>query len=163
MSKARPQFNAFNAGEFGDHALARVDLQNYARGAERMVNIFPLVQGGMRKAPGSRDIGATAASDADSAVELIPFVFAEGDSLALELTDNRMRFVFAGDDRRGGLVTVAGASAIVGPWTDESGAADSGGSTAPSGGSGGYGSGTGTTSGSGGGSEWDWDPDGYVP
>ena len=91
-----------------------------------MENILPLVQGGMTKMPGTIYV-ATCPGEA----ELRPFIFSESVKFALEFSDNLMRIV-----SDGGLVSLAGAAATVGSWSDESGAISSGGGSAPSGGTG---------------------------
>lgn len=125
-TKVKNEVVAFNAGELGAEALARTDLQNYPRGAETMENIFPLVQGGMTKMPGTIYVAACLGEAA-----LRPFIFSESVKFALEFSDSLVRIV-----SDGGLVTLAGAVATVGSWTDESGTISSGGGSAPSGGTG---------------------------
>jgi hypothetical protein len=128
MAKAKNEVIAFNAGELGAEALARVDLANYPRGAETMENILPLTQGGMTKAPGTQYIAGTPSN----AVALLrPFIFSESDRFTLELSENKMRFVF-----EDGLVTLTGAVATVGTFSDESATAPSGGGAAPGAGTG---------------------------
>jgi hypothetical protein len=134
MAKSKSEVVAFNAGELGKEALARVDLQNYARGAEIMENIFPLRQGGMTKAPGTIFVGETP----DSAVALLrPWVTSDVARFALEISGSKIRFVVDG-----GYVTLEGAAATVGSWTDESAVIPSGGGTAPDGGTGDIGGGS---------------------
>lgn len=123
MASAKPQLIAFNAGEFGAEALSRVDLQNYPRGAEVMENIIPLVQGGMSKAPGTQYIAST---PSDGEAYLRPFIFSETQRFSLELSENKLRFIF-----EDGLVTLTGAAATLGAWSDESGTLPSGGGAAP--------------------------------
>jgi hypothetical protein len=128
MSKNKGEIVAFNAGEFGDEALARTDLQNYARGAETMENIFPHIQGGMSKMPGTIYVAAT---PSNGAAEFRPFIFSESVKFGLEFSDTKMRIVVDG-----GLLQLEGAAASVGSWSDESAATPSGGGDAPSGGTG---------------------------
>ena len=128
MAQAKPQLVAFNAGEFGAEALARVDLQNYPRGGEVYENVVPLVQGGLMKAPGTQYIAST---PSDGEAHLRPFIFSETQRFALELSENKMRFLF-----EDGLVTLDGAPATIGAWSDESGTLPAGGDPAPDAGSG---------------------------
>lgn len=128
MAKSKSEVVAFNAGEMGSEALARVDLENYARGAEIIENIFPLRQGGMTKMPGTIYAGETPSS---GVAYVRPFVFSEGQRFAMELSENKVRLLF-----EGAYVQVTGATATVGTWSDESGVTDTGGGTAPSGGTG---------------------------
>lgn len=126
--KNKGEIVAFNAGEFGEEALARTDLENYPRGAETMENILPLVQGGMTKMPGTIFVAETPSSNEG---ELRPFIFSETVKMALEFTDDKLRIVVDG-----GLLALEGGAATVGTFSDESGAAPTGGGTAPSGGTG---------------------------
>lgn len=123
MAKAKNEVVAFNAGELGAEALARVDLQNYPRGAETMENILPLTQGGMTKAPGTQYIAAT---PSNGVALLRPFIFSETERFTIELSENKLRLVY-----EDGLVALTGAVATLGTWTDESGTAPTGGGTAP--------------------------------
>lgn len=159
MAKSKSEVVAFNAGELGKEALARVDLDNYPRGAEIMENIFPLRQGGMTKAPGTIYVGETPSS----AVALLrPFIFSENQRFAMELSNAKVRLIY-----EGAYVGLQGAAATVGAWSDESGVTSSGGGSAPSGGtSGPPGSGGGgvdpgydggyTGNGNGGGGFWEY-------
>jgi hypothetical protein len=126
VAKSKSEVVAFNAGELGKEALARVDLENYARGAEIMENIFPLRQGGMTKMPGTIHVGST---PSDGVALLRPFIFSENQRFAMELSENKVRLIF-----EGAYVAVAGAVATVGTFTDESAATSTGGGAAPSGG-----------------------------
>jgi hypothetical protein len=126
MAKGKGEVVAFNLGEIGAEALARTDLDVYPRGAETMENIFPLVQGGMTKMPGTEYSGVTPSS---APALLSAFVFSETEKLALEWSDNRLRMYSDGS-----LVVLPGAVATVGTFTDESGTVPAGGGTAPSGG-----------------------------
>lgn len=126
MAKSKSEVVAFNAGELGKEALARVDLQNYPRGAEIMENIFPLVQGGMTKMPGTRFIAST---PSNGAARLRPFIFSETARFEIELSEQKLRLSY-----EDGMVLTPSAAATLGTWTDESAVASSGGGTPPSGG-----------------------------
>jgi hypothetical protein len=128
MAKSKSEVVAFNAGELGKEALARVDLENYARGAEIMENIFPLRQGGMTKMPGTLHVTSTP-SNAQAWVR--PFVFSDAVRFGLEITADSIRFI-----SDGALVSLTGAAATLAGWTDQSAAAPTGGGTAPDGGTG---------------------------
>lgn len=126
MAKSKSEVVAFNAGELGAEALARVDLENYPRGAEIMENIFPLRQGGMTKMPGTIHVGSTPSN----AVALLrPFTFSESQRFAMELSEGKIRLIY-----QGAYVSLQGAAATVGSWSDESGVTSTGGGSAPSGG-----------------------------
>lgn len=61
--------NNFSAGELSPVLSTRTDIQQYANGAKELTNMIPLVEGGVRKRPGTyfRQIMA-------GALRLIPFV-----------------------------------------------------------------------------------------
>lgn len=61
--------NNFSAGELAPTLYTRTDIQQYSNGAKRLQNVFPLVEGGVRKRPGTfyRDLMA-------GAIRLIPFI-----------------------------------------------------------------------------------------
>ena len=61
--------NNFSAGELSPTLYTRTDIQQYANGAKTLKNVIPLVEGGVRKRPGTLYL-----SEQVSAVRLIPFV-----------------------------------------------------------------------------------------
>ena len=128
MAKSKSEVVAFNAGELGKEALARVDIENYPRGAEIMENIFPLRQGGMTKMAGTVHVGST---PSNAAALLRPFIFSEEQRFAMEFSDLKIRLIF-----EGAYVTVVGAAATIGAWSDESSVSSSGGGAPPDGGTG---------------------------
>ncbi len=66
--------NSFLAGELSPKARGRTDLQQYNHGAEELLNMLVMPQGGATRRPGTQFV-----SDVTSggAVKLIPFVFSE--------------------------------------------------------------------------------------
>ncbi len=121
--KKKPPLIAFNKGEFDASTLARADLEGYERGAEVMENIVPLVQGGMRKAPGTEHFGGTA-GNADAV--LYPFIFSQSDAFGIEIADGVLRF-----HTRDGTSSIVSAEANISAWTDESDVIPSGGDAPP--------------------------------
>ena len=61
--------NNFSAGELAPSLYTRTDIQQYSNGAKTLKNVIPLVEGGVRKRPGTLYL-----SDQNTAVRLIPFV-----------------------------------------------------------------------------------------
>lgn len=61
--------NNFSAGELNPILSTRTDIQQYANGAKTILNAIPLVEGGVKKRPGTFIRGAY-----DVAYRLIPFV-----------------------------------------------------------------------------------------
>ena len=61
--------NNFSAGELAPTLYTRTDIQQYSNGAKRLKNVIPLVEGGVRKRPGTFNRGLYA-----GAIRLIPFI-----------------------------------------------------------------------------------------
>lgn len=61
--------NNFSAGELAPALYTRTDIQQYANGAKRLRNVFPLVEGGVRKRPGTFNRGLMT-----GAIRLVPFI-----------------------------------------------------------------------------------------
>ena len=75
--------NNFSAGELAPTLYTRTDIQQYANGAKTLTNVLPLVEGGVRKRPGTffctEELGA---------VRLIPFVVDSANAFVLILKPN---------------------------------------------------------------------------
>lgn len=61
--------NNFSAGELAPTLYTRTDIQQYSNGAKTLKNVIPLVEGGVRKRPGTFFLDIKA-----GAIRLIPFV-----------------------------------------------------------------------------------------
>jgi hypothetical protein len=72
--------NNFSAGELAPTLYTRTDIQQYSNGAKTLTNVIPLVEGGVRKRPGTFYV-----STESGAVRLIPFVVNSGDVFVLIL------------------------------------------------------------------------------
>jgi hypothetical protein len=72
--------NNFSAGELAPTLYTRTDIQQYSNGAKTLKNVIPLVEGGVRKRPGTifKYVISTA-------VRLIPFVVNSDNSFLLAL------------------------------------------------------------------------------
>lgn len=151
MVKVKPALITFNGGEIGPETLARTDLDAYPRCAEIAENVFLYPQGKMSKAPGTIYIGEAPAGEN---VFVRPFEFSIGDNLIMVLSNTSLRLI-----RGLTFVTLAGAVATVGAWSDESAAPPSGGGAAPpTGGGGGGVGGSGWYGGNGNSDEWYTEP-----
>ena len=153
MGKINATVLALNGGEADKQTLARADLDIYSRLAETMENAFPYTNGGMSKVPGSKflddvtalaqitDEGGTVILDEDGTSEIVtegeslgilrPFVRSREISYALELSANQMRFI---DNATAAYVTITGANATIGAFSDQSAAPSSGGAAPITGG-----------------------------
>jgi hypothetical protein len=119
MAKSMPAVVTFSGGEVDGYALARADLDIYPQTAEIMENVALITQGAMELFPGSLYIDNT---PGNAYAKVRPWVFSQDVAFALELTAEQIRFLF-----EGGYVTLDGANATVGSFTDESAAPPSGG------------------------------------
>ncbi|NNG82037.1 carbohydrate-binding protein [Acinetobacter sp. ANC 5378] len=89
--------NNFSAGELAPTLYTRTDIQQYGNGAKTLKNVIPLVEGGVRKRPGTFFL-----STQDNAIRLIPFVVNSNNSymlilkpLAIEVFDPRQKVIVA--------------------------------------------------------------------
>lgn len=112
-------------GEADSYALARVDFENHASLGERFENVFLIEQGAMELAPGTQFLRAT---PSNGLAIVRPWVFSIESAFALELSDELVRFI-EGDS----YVSLTGAAATVGTFTDQTAVAPSGGDPPPTG------------------------------
>lgn len=89
--------NNFSAGELAPTLYTRTDIQQYANGAKKLKNVIPLVEGGIRKRPGTYFI-----EENQNAVRLIPFVVNSNKAYMLilkpqliQIFDPRFKFIIA--------------------------------------------------------------------
>ena len=75
--------NNFSAGELAPTLYTRTDIQQYANGAKTLKNVIPLVEGGVRKRPGTLYL-----FDKNTAVRLIPFVVNSAKTYLIVLKPN---------------------------------------------------------------------------
>lgn len=74
--------NNFSAGELAPTLYTRTDIQQYANGAKELTNVIPLVEGGVKKRPGTYFV-----SLAENAHRLVPFIVNSGDTFVLIFRD----------------------------------------------------------------------------
>lgn len=103
MTAIRRIKTSFSAGELSPELIGRADLRAYENGAAKLVNVFILPTGGLRRRPGLRHLAML-----PGPARLIAFEFSTQQTYLLVLTDRRMG-VYRGD------VEVA---AIATPWTE---------------------------------------------
>jgi len=104
MPKTAVGINSFNAGEVSPYLYNRWDIQKYQSACKTLQNALPMVEGGVRKMPGTVYVCLSAESGKKS--RLIPFVHSSGQAYALEFTHRKIR-VFAND---GPVVTSSSAN-----------------------------------------------------
>lgn len=88
MTRTTPAQRSFSSGEIDPLLAGRTDYQRTQTGLGYCNGFFPLVQGGITRAPGTLYRGRT---KADAYAVLVPFVFAADDACILEFTPNCMR------------------------------------------------------------------------
>src|SRR5512139_1925702 len=81
--------NNFNSGELGKLLEARFDLDKYRAGCQKLENAFPLVEGGVKKAPGTYFAGQ--AKYPSKKCRLVPFSFSTNENYILEFGDQYVR------------------------------------------------------------------------
>lgn len=79
---------SFAAGMLSPRLRGRVDLQQYAAGAEDLTNALVQTQGGATRRPGSYDIAATGLN---ARVRLVPFIVSSQVAYVLELGNLYLR------------------------------------------------------------------------
>ena len=80
----------FNAGEFGDRMISRVQFDKYINAGSTYQNILPLPQGGYTYRPGMRYIAAARSTTVKP--RLISFIYSTTQSYILEMGEQSMRF-----------------------------------------------------------------------
>lgn len=115
----------FAGGETDSYADGRIDLDVHPTTAQRLENVFLTEQGAMELAPGSLFMRAT---PSNGVAIVRPWMFNLDNAFCLEFSDELLRFI-SGD----AYVTLTGAAATVGTFSDESAVAPAGGDPPPSG------------------------------
>lgn len=129
MAQSKVQVVTFTAGERDSYELARIDRDDHASAAERLENAFLVEQGAAELAPGTKFLRAT---PSNGFAILRDWTFSLDAAFCVEFSDLSLRLIL--DD---GYVTLTGAAATVGTFSDDSAVPSSGGDPAPDGGSGG--------------------------
>ena len=80
--------NNFSAGELSPTLYTRTDIQQYGNGAKTLKNVIPLVEGGVRKRPGTLFL-----SEQVGAVRLIPFVVNSDNAFLIIFKPNLVEIV----------------------------------------------------------------------
>lgn len=128
MAKTAPLIVGFGGGEVDDPSLARLDFELYPQSAAIMENVFVSSIGKMELAPGTKYIGLT---PGNNLAILQEWIFSIENNYCLVMTEEDLRFI-----RGEGYVTLPGAVATVGNFSDQSSPPPSGGDPPPSGGDG---------------------------
>jgi hypothetical protein len=90
MARVAPVINKFNGGQVSPLLDARIDLELYANSCLKMLNFIGLPQGPAERRRGTRYIANTKTNANVS--RLIPFIFSEIQSYALEFGNQYIRF-----------------------------------------------------------------------
>lgn len=89
MAASEDYVLAFNRGIISPLANARADIKRVGMSAETQMNMLPRTMGPMSLRPGMEYLGSTYTTT--GAVKLIPFVFNNGDTALIEVTDELIR------------------------------------------------------------------------
>ena len=81
---------SFVRGELSPKVHGRIDIDQYGQGTQENTNFVVLVQGPLRKRPGTEFIATT--KDQSSRSSLIPFVFSDKQAYVLEFGNKYIRF-----------------------------------------------------------------------
>jgi len=85
MKRVRTFQTNFSAGQLDPLMASRTDTKAYVNGADTLTNFSPLVQGGIKKRPGTVYL-----QDLTEAVRLIPFIFNESQLYIIALANAKM-------------------------------------------------------------------------
>ena len=113
MPRAAVLKTNFTAGEFSPRMLGRADIAKYDNGAEEMLNVFPIPQGGAVRRPGTRYV-SNIKTDSETA-RLVDFEFSTEQAYILEFGNTYFRMF---KDR--GTITAATVSASISNGTFDS-------------------------------------------
>ena len=94
MNKFRNVQSSFTSGELDPRLIGRTDVKYYYNGAETLLNVFCLPQGGVFRRPGL--VHRAALDDGAQGVRLIPFSFNTEQNYLLVFTHERLRVVMDG-------------------------------------------------------------------
>lgn len=92
MAKASPARRNFNAGEWSVLVEGRTDLDKYGASMYRVVNGIAAPQGPFIGRSGTTFV--TEAYSDSSTSHLVPFVYNEDETLQMEFSGNKLRFIF---------------------------------------------------------------------
>ena len=100
MAKINPVQTNFTAGELSGRLSGRIDVDRYNNGAERIENYIPLVEGGLRRRYGLRQV---APAKNAVATRLIRYVYSRAEKYVLEFGAGYVRvFSLSGQVTSGG-------------------------------------------------------------
>ncbi|MGL4350142.1 MAG: hypothetical protein ACRCT2_06175, partial [Plesiomonas shigelloides] len=107
---------SFAGGEVTPELVARTDLVKVVTGLEKCLNMIVLPQGPVQNRPGFRFVRQAKFADVNKRVRMLPFVFSDSQSLAMEFGDQYIRF-----HTNGGTLQVSGVAAYNGATAYEVG------------------------------------------
>jgi len=90
VPRLQPIATNFTAGELSPRTRGRVDIAQYNNGAQRLLNCYPVIQGGAVSRPGTIFTGEAKHHDKKS--RLIPFVVRKGAAYVTEWGEGYIRF-----------------------------------------------------------------------
>lgn len=101
MARVKVAQTSFTGGELSPRVMGHTDVDRYATGLKGSLNFHPVIQGGLKRRPGTL-YTAAAASDTANASILLPFVQGRDRAWMLEFSDLSVR-VFNADGTAAGV------------------------------------------------------------
>jgi hypothetical protein len=108
MARAKLSQTSFTGGELSPRVLGHTDVDRYSTGLKQARNMHPVIQGGLKRRPGTLFTAAAATTTPGGSI-LIPFVQGRGQAWMLEFSNNAIK-VFNADGTDSGVTLVTGYS-----------------------------------------------------
>lgn len=89
MAKAKIQKSNFTAGELSDELFTRTDIAQYANGARQLLNVLPVVEGGVKARPGT--VNLYTMSFEDYPLRIVPFDLGKSPRFLVIFCINRIK------------------------------------------------------------------------
>lgn len=88
MAKINLIRNNFTSGELSPHIWLRTDLQQYRNGTKEMLNFLPIVEGGLKRRPGTQALLVTA-----GAIRILPYIISHSICYILVFKPNQIDII----------------------------------------------------------------------
>jgi hypothetical protein len=93
MAKAKIQKSNFTAGELSDELFTRTDIAQYANGARQLLNVLPVVEGGVKARPGTVNLYTMPFEDYP--LRIVPFDLGKSPRFLVIFCINKLRVINA--------------------------------------------------------------------
>ena len=117
MAKYNHIINSFSAGELSQKLRARVNIEEYDMGLEKMENFLPIPSGGAALRPGTRHIRTSFLSEATTVFNpeslLIPFIFSKEEAYIVSFQNDFLIEIFTREGRSVSVTALTSTYALV--------------------------------------------------